>query len=214
MAECHFLLDLEEHGHALPPNQCGTGNSREENQQVKRGELPEEWPNQPRKLAQKDLEARWTRKNHVTYYGYKNSIVGGNTDQLIHDYRVSPANAHDSTIVPDSYFVAESPGATAYGDSAYSKPGLLAKLVSAGIEPRIHEQRLAGRQLSETQKRSNRIKTRIRARIEHRFGRMRSCLGGLGVRAIGLARCRASIGMVNLVYNLMEYERLQRPIGT
>ena len=186
-------------------------NSREENQQVKRGELPQDWPDQPRKLAQKDLQARWTRKNHVTYYGYKNSIVGGITDRLIHDYKVSPANAHDSTIVPESFFVAEAAGARAYGDSAYSKPKLLAKLISAGIEPQIHEQRLAGQQLSETQKRSNRIKTKIRARIEHRFGRMRSSLKGLGVRAVGLARCRTSIGMVNLVYNLMEYERLQRP---
>lgn len=187
-------------------------NSREENQIVKQGEIPADWPRQPRKLAQKDLDARWTRKDYIAYYGYKNSITGGNTDNLIHDYRVSPANAHDSTIVPTAFFKAASPGAKAYGDSAYCKPQVLAKLAAAGIESRIHEQRLAGRQLSDEQKESNRIKSKVRARIEHRFGRMRTNLGGLAVRAIGLVRCRAAIGMLNLVYNLMEYERLQRPV--
>jgi IS5 family transposase len=185
-------------------------NSPDDNKAIKHGQVPAQWSAQPRKLAQKDVDARWARKNHVTYYGYKNSIVGGITDGWVHDYRVCPANAHDSTIIPESFFLAPTPGAVAYGDSAYSKPVVLARLAAAGIEARIHEQRLAGSELSETQKQANRIKSKVRIRIEHRFGRMRSCLGGLAVRAVGLARCRSWIGMINLVYNLMEYERLHR----
>lgn len=186
-------------------------NSREDNQTIKQGKVPGDWPAQPRKLAQKDVDARWTRKDYIAYYGYKNSITGGNTDSLIHDYQVSPANAHDSTIIPEAFFVATSPTAKAYGDSAYSKPKVIEKLAQAGIESKIHEQRLAGKQLSDGQKESNRIKSKVRARIEHRFGRIRTNLGGLTIRSIGMVRCRAAIGMLNLVYNLMEYERLQRP---
>ncbi len=185
-------------------------NSPDDNKTIKGGGIPAAWPSQPRKLAQKDVDARWARKNHVTYYGYKNSIVGGIGDGWVHDYHVSPANAHDSTIIPPAFFQAASPGAVAYGDSACSKPVVLARLEEAGIEARIHQQRLAGSELTEQQKQSNRIKSKVRIRIEHRFGRMKTCLAGLAVRAVGLVGCRARIGMVNLVYNLMEYERLHR----
>ncbi len=49
-------------------------NSREENQQIKAGETPPKFVNHPHKLAQKDMDARWTKKNDVNFYGYKNHI--------------------------------------------------------------------------------------------------------------------------------------------
>jgi hypothetical protein len=45
-------------------------NSREENQQIKQGEIPTEWTENPDKLAQKDTDARWTQKNGHSYFGY------------------------------------------------------------------------------------------------------------------------------------------------
>lgn len=183
-------------------------NPKEENKQIKNGEVPADWRKQPRKLAQKDTDARWTLKRGRAYYGYKNSIVGGNGDGFIHGYLVAPANAHDSKIVPDCYFEAAEGGTAAYGDSAYCQQRIAERLARAGIESRIHEQKLAGQELSEGQKESNRVKSKVRARIEHRFGRMRMCLKGLAIRSIGLERCRATIGMLNLVHNLMEYTRL------
>jgi len=48
-------------------------NSREENLQVKARETPVEWNQQENKsvLAQKGLDARWTKKNKENYHGYK-----------------------------------------------------------------------------------------------------------------------------------------------
>lgn len=46
-------------------------NSREENQQIKEGKTPESFLEQPAKLSQKDLDARWTKKNGTSYFGYK-----------------------------------------------------------------------------------------------------------------------------------------------
>lgn len=188
-------------------------NPKEENLQIKKGEVPATWQDKPRKLSQKDTDARWTLKRGRAYYGYKNSIAGGNGDCFIHGYVVAPATAHDSKIVPECFFKGEEQGTAAYGDSAYTHKDIAARLAGAGIESRIHEQRLAGKELSEEQKESNRVKSKVRARIEHRFGRMRTCLKGLAIRSIGLVRCRAAIGMLNLVYNLMEYARLRpRPM--
>ena len=53
-------------------------NNRDENKKIKNGETPDEWLKDDKKaknkLAQKDVDARWTKKNNVSYYGYKNHI--------------------------------------------------------------------------------------------------------------------------------------------
>lgn len=53
------------------PRQC---DSRDKNKQVKNGETPAEWKKSPHKLAQKDTDACWTKKNNETHYGYKGHI--------------------------------------------------------------------------------------------------------------------------------------------
>ena len=50
-------------------------NTREENKHIKEtGTAPHEWKVKPHKLAQKDVDARWTKKNNATFYGYKNHV--------------------------------------------------------------------------------------------------------------------------------------------
>lgn len=188
-------------------------NSRKENESVKNGEVPEEWVEQPRKLAQKDVDARWTKKRGQNYYGYKNSIVGGNGDCFVHDYEVSPAHRHDSQIIPESYFEGGGEEAAAFGDSAYAGADIAERLRSAGITPLIHEKGTRDHPLDERQIEMNHLKSKVRARIEHRFGRMTMCLKRLVLRCIGLGRCRSEIGMINLVYNIMEYTRLKNAPG-
>ena len=41
-------------------------NRRAENAQIKAGQVPPEWQQEPHKLAQKDTDARWTKKNNVS----------------------------------------------------------------------------------------------------------------------------------------------------
>ena len=38
------------------------------------GEVPERWQDQPEKVRQKDVDARWTLKNHERHDGYKNHV--------------------------------------------------------------------------------------------------------------------------------------------
>lgn len=37
-------------------------NSRDENEQIKNNEIPEEWEKNPHKMSQKDTDARWTKR--------------------------------------------------------------------------------------------------------------------------------------------------------
>jgi hypothetical protein len=46
-------------------------NRREENKKIKAGRMPEGWEENPNRLYQKDLDARWVKKNGDNYYGYK-----------------------------------------------------------------------------------------------------------------------------------------------
>ena len=49
-------------------------NTKEENEAIKAGKTPEGWEKQPAKNAQKDKDARWTKKNDASFYGYKNHL--------------------------------------------------------------------------------------------------------------------------------------------
>jgi hypothetical protein len=38
------------------------------------GEIPDTWQQKPHRLSQKDIDARWTKKNGQSHFGYKNHI--------------------------------------------------------------------------------------------------------------------------------------------
>ncbi|QSH94763.1 IS5 family transposase [Treponema phagedenis] len=54
-------------------------NSKDENEQIKNGKIPEQWQEKQNKakLSQKDCDARWTKKHKRNYYGYKDHIKIG-----------------------------------------------------------------------------------------------------------------------------------------
>ena len=64
------------------------------------GEVPAAWPTQPRKLAQKDTDARWAKKGDQTFYGYKNHVKVGAKTKLIRDYTTTPASTNDGVVLP------------------------------------------------------------------------------------------------------------------
>ena len=64
-------------------------NSREENQVIKEGKTPSDWEKNKNKLSHKDMEARWTKKNNETYYGYKNHVKADTESKLIDNYIVT-----------------------------------------------------------------------------------------------------------------------------
>lgn len=80
-------------------------NTREENKTIKSGDVPKEWlentPTAKHKLAQKDTDARWAKKNSETHYGYKNHAKVDADSKIITDYAVTDASVHDSQRLSD-----------------------------------------------------------------------------------------------------------------
>lgn len=177
-------------------------NTRDENEQIKDGKIPEEWKKKPHKLAQKDTDARWTKKGDETHFGYKDHAKVDADSKLVMDYSVTSANVHDSNEFED--FFTEKDEA-AYADSAY-----VGKKLPKHVKNEVCEKGYRNKPLTAEQKESNRRKSKIRSRIEHVFGFMTMSMHGLTVRTIGMRRAAFNIGLTNLVYNLCRYSILQR----
>jgi IS5 family transposase len=184
-------------------------NSREDNEIIKNGGVPKEWKEQPRKLAQKDLEARWTKKNEQAHYGYKDHDVADAQSKLIRDYEVTPAHVHD--IKPlDRLITEKHRGESVFADSAYKSAGQEERLAQMGIRSYIHDKGTRAEALNEIQKKMNAIKSKVRSRIEHIYGHMENSMGGDMLEYIGLARIKTAVGLRNLTYNLVRYVQLIR----
>lgn len=180
-------------------------NSREENKQIKDGEIPEDWSEN--KKRQKDTDARWTKKNSKNYYGYKNHIQTDAAHKLIRDYAVTPASTHDSQEF-ETLLDEDNSSRDVWADSAYRSQASLDALAEGGFREHIQRKGCRNKKLTEREHRGNRTRSKTRSRIEHIFGIQSQRAGNLLIRSIGLVRATAKIGLRNLAYNLDRYRLL------
>jgi IS5 family transposase len=185
-------------------------NSREENKEIKEGKTPENFNKNKHKLAQKDVDARWTKKNHVSYFGYKNHVKAETKRKFMTDYIVTDASPHDSTVACD-LLKEEDKGQDFYADSAYQTPEIKAKLDALEMKEHIIEKGKRGTPLTEGQKQTNRKKSKTRCRVEHIFGFVTNSMNdGTFIRTIGISRAKVVVGLNNLVYNICRYVQLKK----
>ena len=93
-------------------------NTKEENETIKAGKMPEGWEQQPAKNAQKDKDARWTKKNDASFYGYKNHLGVDKAHKLIRKWDATDAAVHDSQKLDDVLDLSNT-GKGVWADSAY-----------------------------------------------------------------------------------------------
>jgi IS5 family transposase len=184
-------------------------NSRGENEAIKAGKTPEGWEAKPAKNAQKDKDARWTKKNDKSFYGYKNHISIDRKHKLIRRYAETDASVHDSRTL-DEVLDKSNTSNEVWADSAYRSVETEAKLEAKGYKSRIHRRGARNNPLCKRQQAANTTRSRVRARVEHVFADQENGMGGKLVRTIGMARARAKIGLMNLVYNMRRLVQLER----
>ena len=190
-------------------------NSREDNAKLKAGEIPEDWKKEDaatvNKVRQKDTDARWTKKNQETHFGFKNHVNVDAEHKMIREFEVTAASVHDSQVfdeLPEQGKDENGNKRAVFAGSAYRSKEQEARLEAAGIESQVCEKGSRGHPLTEQQKAANHQKSKTRSRIEHVFGaqaQMGGCGGGHLVRTIGIARARVKIALMNLAYNMRRY---------
>jgi transposase, IS5 family len=184
-------------------------NTREENKMIKEGRGDELWNDKPNKKRHKDVDARWTKKNNETFYGYKNHAKVDTKSKFIDTFKVTDASVHDSQPLND-LLTEKDKGQELYADSAYTGNDQEKVVSKYLMNNKIHEKGYRNKPLTDEQKNQNREKSKTRARVEHVFGFMEQSMNGLAVKSVGVARASGIIGLINLTYNMFRYEQIVR----
>lgn len=214
-----FEGELQRHGYAAKGGQMVDASfvpthkpTGKQDKQLKEGT-----PLKPRQLQQRDEDADFTKKGGVTYHGYKNHVQADVTHKFIRAFGVSPASLHDSQCfeqvldIPGKEADAEDRGV--WADSAYRSADAEAMLQDNGLSSHVHERAYRNRPLTEEQKAANTERSRIRVRVEHIFGQMKTAMGGCMIHTIGIDRATVKIAFKNLAYNMQRFVMLQRRIS-
>ena len=190
-------------------------NTDAEKAALKEGRIPEGWAANRKKLAQKDRDARWTLKRAkaraaktdgtkarveiaVPVFGYKTHVSIDRKHGFVRRFTVTSAAAHDGAQLANVLDPANT-ASEIWGDTAYRS--------------KIHFRRQPGLDLTPSQRKANRARSKVRSAVEtvlagqkHRFG--------LFVRTIGLARARTKIGLANIAYNFKRFLWIEtRPLA-
>lgn len=181
-------------------------NTKDENDLIKKGETPEEWKKTPAKLRQKDVDARWTKKNDQNHYGYKNHINVDRKHKLIRVFEVTPAHVHDSQAMEG--LLDKKNRKKLWADSAYRSGKSAKTLKHKHYENQIHYKSNRNHPTTEFQDKLNKLRSKVRARVEHVFGHMENSMGGNWLRVVGQMRARMKIGMRNLAYNMQRFTHI------
>lgn len=181
-------------------------NTREENEQIKAGEVPPAWHGQPAKLAQKDRDARWTRKGADTFFGYKNHVKVDRASKLIVRFKVTAASHNDGQQLPE---LVSAEDRVVHADCAYNRELVRAYLRALGIRACLQMKGTRHVQLTETQRRTNRWHARTRVRVEHVFALIKNCIKAEHLRYIGEKRITAAVALTNFLHNALRVAQLR-----
>jgi transposase, IS5 family len=126
--------------------------------------------------------------------------IGVNSDlPLIHSTLFTAANVHDSQVLPDLLHGKET---RVWGDSAYCGQKEIIHAISPRAKDFTNKRGARGHPLTDREKRKNRTKSKVRARVEHPFLVLKRIFGFTKVRYRGLVknanRLCVSFGLVNL----------------
>jgi transposase, IS5 family len=179
-------------------------NTREENKKIKEGTGKDLWEDNKHKSSQKDIDARWTKKNNETHFGYKDHAKVDSASKILVDFKVTDAALHDSQAIVD---LIDEKDIELYADSAYTGENLHEKIKekNPNIKLKIHEKGYRNKPLTDEQKSSNKEKSKVRARVEHVFGFMTNSMGGMTCKVIGIERITTKITLKNLAYNIKRF---------
>lgn len=180
-------------------------NSREENKLIKAGEQPDDW--QENKKRQKDTDARWTKKNGKSFFGYKNHISVDVKHKLIRRFKVTSAEVHDSNVL-DELLDEGNTSRDIWGDSAYRSKERVDDLRIKGYREHLQRKGCRNRTLTAKEQQGNCTRSKTRSRIEHVFGVQAQRAGNMILRGVGILRATVRIGLRNLAYNLDRYGTL------
>jgi IS5 family transposase len=147
-----------------------------------------------------DADARYTRKYHQSYYGYKAHVSSDGAHQLIRTAHISAANVHDGDLLEQ--VAPRDAGSSLYADKAYDTKANTAWLRQHGMNSQIAKKGAHHIKLTEHDRAENRRKSRVRGGIERVFAHLKKWQHYVRVRYVGLVKNQLELTLKAVAYNL------------
>jgi IS5 family transposase len=153
----------------------------------------------------RDPEMRSTKKGNQWYFGMKAHVGVDSRTKLIHSVVATAASVHDSQVLPQLLHGRER---RVWGDRAYA--GQRPAIAAAAPQARdlTHRKGYRHRPLSERDAARNRLKSQVRAKVEHPIGVIKRIFGFTKVRYRGLAKNTHRLWVTCALANLFMARRI------
>jgi len=154
--------------------------------------------------GERDPEMHQVKKGEQWYFGMKMHIGVDSRTKIIHTVQVSAANVADKDALPHLLHGKER---RVWGDQAYrGQTDVLARAAPMAQDLTNQAFRHNGR-IDERIREANRLKSKVRARVEHVFGTIKRVFGFRKVRFRGLFKNRHHARMLAALANLFTARR-------
>ena len=161
--------------------------------------------------SQIDTEAHSTKKRGKWYFGYKGHIGVDMGSKIIHSRSFTSAQVHDSQ---ETDKLLRGDEQAIFADSAYSIQADKRKARRKGVYYGILDKGTKKRKLSNKQKKTNRKKSRIRAKVEHPFAYIKERLNFKFTVAKTLLRNQFRFDFNCILYNIFRANYLLQKAKT
>ncbi len=135
--------------------------------------------------GERDPEMHQTKKGNQWYFGMKAHLGVDRKHKLIHSVAATPANMRDSHLLPQLLHGAET---RVWGDSAYAGHSETIQALAPAAKDLTQKRGRGYKYLSERQRRINRARSRVRAKVEHAIGVIKRVFGFTKVRYRGISK--------------------------
>jgi IS5 family transposase len=148
----------------------------------------------------------------IPVFGYKTHISIDRRHGFVRRFTVTSAASHDGPQLANVLDPANT-ASDVWADTAYRSKANEAHLAKHRRRSKIHFRRQPGHDLTPSQRKANRARSKVRSAVETVFAGQKHRFG-LFVRTIGLARAQTKIGLANLANNLKRFLWIEaRPVA-
>ena len=147
----------------------------------------------------RDEEMHQTKKGNQWYFGMKAHVGVDSKTKLIHSVVATPANVADATVLPELLHGQET---RVWGDQAYRGQTEVIHACAPNAKDFTNQRYRYQDQVDEGERMKNRVKSKVRSKVEHVFGVMKLKFGFVKVRYRGLAKNANRLFVTSALVNL------------
>jgi IS5 family transposase len=134
---------------------------------------------------ERDPEMHQTKQGNEWHFGMKAHIGVDSATKIIHSVAATAANVHDSHVLPDLLHGREN---RVHGDSAYQSQKEMIRAVAPQARDFTNRRYRCRGKIDRVERRKNRSKSQVRAKVEHAFLVLKRIFGFEKVRFRGIAK--------------------------